>query len=197
MRNMTLFNDLNGIKGFYKILDRKIDLVLKLISGYFEKIELLEDGFYSHCVAKDFSQQWFMYKNQITRISRGLFRAVETLKDLMNVYKNDRDYLERNFEDIHEHLLRAHRNSSFLLGKLDSLYNLNLTLNNEESNRTIYILTLLSAIFLPLNLIVGFFGMNTTSLPFTSSSGGTYLVMIILSLMTSVSIFLIYFMKRK
>jgi magnesium transporter len=189
--------DLNGIKGFYKVLDRSIDAVLKIISEYFSKIEAIEDGFYDNEVIKDFSQQWFMYKTKITRINRNLFRAIEALKDLMNLYKNERDYLERNFEDIHEHLLWAYRNPSFLLEKLDSLYNLNLTLNNEQVNRTIYILTLLSAIFLPLNLIVGFFGMNTTSLPFTVDIGGTYSVMFVLAIMSVLSTGLIYFIKKR
>ena len=35
-------------------------------------------------------------------------------------------------------------------------------------NKMIYILTIISAVFLPLNLLVGFFGMNTSGLPFTT-----------------------------
>ena len=41
-------------------------------------------------------------------------------------------------------------------------------------NRLIYLLTIISAIFLPLNLLVGFFGMNTSDLPFAQGDGGTY-----------------------
>jgi magnesium transporter len=59
-------------------------------------------------------------------------------------------------------------------------------------NRIIYILTIISAIFLPLNLVVGFFGMNTTSLPFTKHAGGTYnvvLIMIFLGILTSFGVY--------
>jgi magnesium transporter len=38
-------------------------------------------------------------------------------------------------------------------------------------NRSIYILTIISVIFLPLNLVVGFFGMNTGGLPFQHAMG--------------------------
>ncbi|PLY09306.1 MAG: hypothetical protein C0626_09950 [Arcobacter sp.] len=64
-------------------------------------------------------------------------------------------------------------------------------------NRTVYILTLLSGIFLPLNLIVGFFGMNTTSLPFTQGDGGTLLVINTLFISAIISTLLVYFIKKR
>ena len=105
--------------------------------------------------------------------------------------------MERNFEDILEHLQRAYRNSGMLLEKLDALHNSYIVENNEQMNRTVYILTLLSGIFLPLNLIVGFFGMNTTSLPFTQGEGGTYLVLNTLFVSAVISTLLVYFIKKR
>jgi magnesium transporter len=57
--------------------------------------------------------------------------------------------------------------------------------------------TLLSAIFLPLNLLVGFFGMNTTSLPFSQSEGGTYSVLAILFVVAIIATLLAYFIKNR
>lgn len=37
-------------------------------------------------------------------------------------------------------------------------------IKNEKMNQSLYFLSILSAIFLPLNLIVGFFGINTNDL---------------------------------
>jgi magnesium transporter len=54
----------------------------------------------------------------------------------------------------------------------------------------------LSGIFLPLNLIVGFFGMNTTSLPFASELGGTHIVMWILFSVIVVSFGIIIYAKK-
>lgn len=44
-------------------------------------------------------------------------------------------------------------------------------------NKNIYLLTVLSGIFLPLNLIVGFFGMNTEGLLFKDDPNGTTYVL--------------------
>jgi len=119
------------------------------------------------------------------------------MSDLILNYKHEEEYLERNFEDIEEHLQRAYRNSGLLLEKLDALYNFNLTQTNESMNQTVYVLTLLSGIFLPLNLIVGFFGMNTTSLPFTVGDGGTYKVVWLLISIGVIASIVTYMFKRK
>jgi len=191
------FIDLLDMKGFYKFLDKYINNTLKIISKHFDEIEIIEDTFYEGKSIKDFNQQWFAYKNDFIRVNRILFKAVEVIADLIENYKHEDDYLERNFEDIQEHLQRAHRNSGLLLEKLNAIYNFYITQSNEQMNKTIYILTLLSGIFLPLNLIVGFFGMNTTSLPFTVNSGGTHSVVMILISIGLIATILIYFIKRK
>lgn len=196
-KSEDLFIDLKNIKGFYRFLDTKIDAVLKIILDSFNSIEAIEDIFYDGKSLKDFNQQWFSYKTDIVRINRVLFKAVQIINDLISNYKNEEGYLERNFEDIEEHLQRAYRNSGLLLEKLDALYNFNLTQTNKSINQTMYILTLLSGIFLPLNLIVGFFGMNTTSLPFTVADGGTYNVILLLVSTALIASIITYIFKRK
>lgn len=196
-KQQNAFIELGSMKGFYKYLDKYIDNTLKIITKHFDEIELIEDSFYNGNTIKDFNQQWFGYKNDFVRINRVLFKAVEVISDLIENYKQEDDYLERNFEDIQEHLQRGYRNSGLLLEKLDAIYNFYTTQNNEQMNKTIYILTLLSGIFLPLNLLVGFFGMNTTSLPFTVDAGGTYKVISLLVVVGIISALLTLLIKNR
>lgn len=44
---------------------------------------------------------------------------------------------------------------------------------SAETNRHLYILSLMTALLLPPSLVTGFFGMNTTSLPFSDGLNGT------------------------
>jgi magnesium transporter len=174
------FHNLGDIQGFYRLLDSAVDATMKMVNDYTHNIEEMEDGIYEGRLSNKFNQEWLRNKNDLIRINRVLIKTSEVFGSIMRAYKKEDDFLEHHFEDINEHIQRALRNSEHLLAKLDSIYNFNLTQTNEEMNRIIYTLTLLSAIFLPLNLVVGFFGMNTTSLPFTQTDGGTYNVILLL-----------------
>ena len=191
------FKELDHIKGFYKMLDRYVDNTMNLVSKYLGEIEVMEDRIYEGKSIREFNKQWFKNKNDMVRINRVLYKALESVTSLIHLYKQEDDYLERNFEDIQEHLQRAHRNSELMLEKLDSIYNFNQTQTNEQMNRIVYILTLLSGIFLPLNLIVGFFGMNTTSLPFTQGDGGTYNVLMVLGISAIFATLITFLMRKK
>ncbi len=191
------FIDLQNVEGFYKYLNKDVDSILKIVNNYINEIELMEDNFYENKIDKNFNKQWFSYKNDFIKINRVLFKCTEVISTLIKNYKKEDDYLERNFEDMQEHLQRAYRSIGMLLEKLDALHNSYIVENNEQMNRTVYILTLLSGVFLPLNLIVGFFGMNTTSLPFTQGEGGTFLVINTLFISAVVSTILVYFIKKR
>lgn len=45
---------------------------------------------------------------------------------------------------------------------------------SSETNRHLYILSLMTALLLPPSLVTGFFGMNTSNLPFASEADGTF-----------------------
>ena len=191
------FIKFEDIKAFYKFLDKYIDNVLNSLEFYSNEIEKIEDRIYEDKPIKEFNKQWFIYKKELIRINRVLNKTSEIFTLFTKAYEKQDDYLERNFEDIFEHLTRSSRNSGHLLEKLDSIYNFNLNQTNDQMNRIVYILTLLSGIFLPLNLIVGFFGMNTTSLPFTKVDGGTFNVIFLLFISAILATLITLFMKKK
>ena len=60
--------------------------------------------------------------------------------------------------------------------RIDDIYAHIQSLKNDKINRNIYILTLLSALFLPLNFITGFFGMNTNGMFLNGFQNGTAIV---------------------
>jgi zinc transporter len=52
----------------------------------------------------------------------------------------------------------------------------------QASNRQLYTLSVLTALFLPPTLVTGLFGMNTKGLPLTENDGGSYVAMVIAGL---------------
>jgi zinc transporter len=59
-------------------------------------------------------------------------------------------------------------------------------LNNEETGRTLFVLTIVTVLALPINLIAGLFGMNVGGIPFTDNNGGFFIIVGTLMLLTAI-----------
>lgn len=59
-------------------------------------------------------------------------------------------------------------------------------LNNEQTGRTLFVLTVVTVLALPINLIAGLFGMNVGGIPFTDSEHGFRLIVLGLMILTGV-----------
>jgi magnesium transporter len=177
----------------YKTVDNLVDKSMKKLKENIYKIEELEEIIYDE---KPSMKEWFNLKKEMIRMERVLNQAVITHQYFMkkNIKINEDNNLLTGFEDIKEHLNRAYRNCQTSLLKLDNIYNIYNTISNEKMNSTIYILTIISAIFLPLNLVVGFFGMNTTDMFLNEYKNGT---LIVSSLLIMISIILIFSLRKK
>lgn len=184
------FEELSGrFEGPYKVLDKLTDKVLKSFVKYQDAIADMEEMLYADRYKTDFMNIWLELKLEILRIERILLRAERTIDSFIDYHQESPDFPTNNYVDIHEHIERTMRSATLQLSKLDYLYSFYNAKSNDKMNRMIYILTIISAIFLPLNLVVGFFGMNTSGLPFTGGSVGTYYavsLMLFLAVVTSV-----------
>ncbi len=184
-----------SLQQLYRTLDGVIDRALQLTKQQHERLELLEEELYEQQNLQEFMPRWFAAKKDILRTSRVLALTLEVFQRFLFRLLGEDDSYRIEFEDLSEHLQRAERSSQLGLEKLDSLYSFYITDSNDKMNKTIYALTIISAVFLPLNLIVGFFGMNTTDLFFTEAGGGTFAVLGIIAAVSTGTLYLLY--KRK
>jgi magnesium transporter len=70
------------------------------------------------------------------------------------------------FRDVSDHIQREYESIESLRELAQSVMEVQLALVERQQNRVIQRLTVLSTVFLPLNFLTGFFGMNFESLPF-------------------------------
>lgn len=181
----------------YEILDGMVDELLKAFDGYRDLIGDMEESLYLNRATDSFMNRWLKLKRNIVRIERILTHASSTMDRAIEYYEKCDDFPLNHYLDLHEHLERTLRSASLQLSKLDYIYKFYTTQTNERINRSIFALTIISAIFLPLNLIVGFFGMNTSGLPFSGGLSGTNSVLILMACLSVITFLAIYFMKRK
>ncbi len=162
----------------YNKIDALLDKLLKSFSSYQDQVFDMEESLYEDIVKRDFMTQWLTLKRDILRIERIMLHTSSVMQEMVNHYEHVKGFPINHYIDIHEHCERILHSATLQLSKLDYLYHFYDTRTNEKINRLIFFLTIISAIFLPLNLIVGFFGMNTSDLPFTEGPHGTLNVII-------------------
>jgi magnesium transporter len=196
-RDKGEFVEVESFAIFIRLIRFKVANVLKTVTSYFDTVDEIEDSFYGGKSVKNFNQVWFEHKIEMVKINRGLFKTNEVISEFIDTYQGSEKFEEAHFNNVQDHLQRAHRHSGLLLAKLDTLKAYNTTKNDEKMNQTIYVLTLLSGIFLPLNFMVGFFGMNTTDLPFTKDANGTTFAILLLITIGMISAVLTLFLKRR
>lgn len=186
-----------NFQSFYKYLDSYVDKVVDMLFEAHENIEICEENFHIS-KTKNFLQEWHNQKKEILYIHRLLVQSSRVMNRFISAYEEDDRFLYSEFNDILEHLERSERSAQSALSKLDQIYSFYSITTSEKTNKSIFYLTIISAIFLPLNLIVGYFGMNTGGLFFAEHSHGTLIVTsAMLSLAFVLSIFGYKYLKNK
>lgn len=162
----------DGNEGLYHFLDQKIDALLHDIEILTERVILLEESLYKK-ISPHFMNRWHSLKKETSRLERVILKAADALDRFIQKTKSKDFFPINEYNDLHEHLERALRSTISANDLLENLYSYYTLRSNDRMNRSIYILTVISVIFLPLNLVVGFFGMNTGGLPFQEHPMGT------------------------
>lgn len=130
---------------------------------------------------------------------RALNTNLELQREVLSRWREDTRY-ELNasntirFNDLDSHLARIERLSSGISSDLDSLTQIYFASIGQKTNSTMQILAVLSAIFLPLNLIAGIFGMNFVYIPLLNNPWG---IAIAIAAMLIVSFGLLWWFKKK
>jgi len=186
----------NSWHSFYLYLDEIIDDTLDLATRMNDEVVDMEERLYGQQIPKDLLSSWFSHRSYLIRMNRVMRRTIDVYEKFYTKNKQFFDAYIHHFDDLLEHLSRSQRHIEHSIEKLNSIYSFYSAISNDKMNRSIYLLTIVSAVFLPLNLVVGFFGMNTGSLPFTTSGGTLNVVMLLSSISIILVLFLLYRKKE-
>ncbi|MDD2383833.1 MAG: CorA family divalent cation transporter [Sulfurospirillaceae bacterium] len=190
------FEDFETMQKVYEFLNDKTNHLMKMVAQLHDSVDVMEEKLYDN-EASNFMHYWLATKKDLGRIHRMLNLGVEVLNTFILSYLKEEDFLAIHFKDILEHLSRTSRLSFLAMDKLNNLYSFYTSRSNEKMNKTIYLLTIFSGIFLPLNLMVGYFGMNTLGLPFTGiANASTWVTWMLLSCAVGMSLTILWFKKR-
>ena len=107
----------------------------------------------------------------------------------------ERDSLLARARDVIEHVQRVVQHVRRMEHGAETAVQIHFSAQGHRTNEIMRVLTALTAVFLPLNFITGFFGMNFEFLPLIHSSGAMWVMLSLMVLMAFVVI-LVFWRKR-
>jgi magnesium transporter len=160
----------------------------KIINAYASQIESLEDSLFDRNVSSVFMDIWFDLKRDMSKLENYYYRNGIVYHEFLKASESHFDKYKDEFKDIEDGIQFHSSNINTLKSRLDGVHHYHNSIKSDRLNTTLLMLTVISGIFLPLNLIVGFFGMNTSGLFFSNDSSGTEKVIYILLIVLAVCV---------
>lgn len=170
-----------GFVGLFDALESYYAKNQMLVSGYATEIERLEEYLFGRKIPGYFMDLWFDIKKDLSRIENFYFRNLIVYREFYRKKEKSFGELTDDYKDIEESIQFQTTTVQTLKSRLEGLHNYFESIKNDKLNKTLLTLTVISGVFLPLNLIVGFFGMNTEGLYFHGDPEGTQKVVMTLA----------------
>ena len=142
------------------------------ISRYLGHLESFETIYKKPKEYPEFMKRHAELKYEISKF----YNKISRLQDALITCANEQTALKKPLKRFIAETGAAKSVVAECGAELDDIYAHIQSVKNDKINRNIYILTLLSALFLPLNLITGFFGMNTNGMFLNGFKNGTAVV---------------------
>lgn len=196
-RNQNLIKSLLN-KGedyiLHKLLDLMIDHFVKIKSNMNEKLENLEEQILDEN-NNDAIQKLFELESQTLKLKNYSEKNSNILIKLTTV---DEEYISKDlvpyFKDVLDHIYLVDQNIKYTLSQIANLRDNYQLITTNSLNRKIKILTLFTAMLLPLTLITGYYGMNIP-LPFQTAANPNQYIALFFVISMVVTYF--FFAKEK
>jgi magnesium transporter len=184
---------------YYLIVDRLVDANFPLLDRLADELEELQDRVLERAEKADLARI-FELKRHLVIMRKVLSPQRDTMAMLAR--RGDPRVSERTalyFRDVHDHLARLTESIEANRDLLGNALDAYLSAVSNRTNEIMKHLTLLSAVFLPLAFVVGFFGQNFERLLWVDhwqSSAGLMYAMLLLCVMTPI-VMLLWFRFRR
>lgn len=134
-------------------------------------------------------------EDQRSAITEWIDALDEWPDELEPAARRERELLRVRSRDVLEHIERVLSHVRRLESSAETAVQMHFSAQSNRTNAIMRTLTVLTAIFMPLNLVTGFFGMNFEGLPLIHSMTGFWVTFIIM-LLLGVSLSVFFWRKR-
>ncbi|MGA0068653.1 MAG: magnesium/cobalt transporter CorA [Miltoncostaeaceae bacterium] len=197
-RDDARFDFMSKGSGFllYEIVDQMFDYCFPILDKIGFKLDTLEDAIFegqSNELVRDISnvKQEIINYRKIIKPQRPTLRMLERA-----VQRYAPDDLEIYFDDIVDKNERIWDSLENYKEVADALEATNESVITHRLNAMLALLTIISAVILPLTLITGFYGMNIDGLPFAHNGVASFIMLLVVMVVLAGGV-LWYFRRRK
>ena len=180
----------------HQILDQLVDLYIPVVDDFDASINNLEDRIFEMTKGNNKILQEIMdLKRSVARLIRISSKQLDVLARLSNgEFPLIKEKILPFYRDVYDHLHRVSVLAENYRDLVGGLLNIHFNVIANRTNDVVKILTIFSAIVLPLSLIAGIYGMNFENMPELKTRYGYFLT---LGLMVLVAIALLFYFWRK
>ena len=150
----------------HALVDRMMDDILPILDRFEERLEALEEEVFAGGSARAVLQELLVLKRQLLTIRRLVAPQREMLGRLA---RRDLPFIEERtshyFRDVYDHVARMEETTMVLTDLASGALEAQLSVSSNRLNEIVKVLTIFSAIWMPLTFLAGVYGMNFEFLP--------------------------------
>jgi magnesium transporter len=179
---------------YYLVADAMVDANFPILDKIADELETLEDHVINRPRTEDL-ERIFGLKHTLVGMRKVLSPQRDAFAALAK--RGDARISERTalyFRDVYDHLVRINESIEANRDLLGNALDAYLSAAAQRTNEIMKALGIMSAIFLPLTFVTGFFGQNFTHLPFDNDA---FMWSMIVSLVVVPTGMLVWFRSRK
>ena len=150
----------------YDLLDMLAATYLPVIDSIDDTIDHLEDETFRRPTTQTLNTLF-----SVKRVGLAMRRVISPLREVLNRLARDEysviDAKDRiYFRDVYDQFVRLADINESLRDLLSGTLDTYLSVTSNRTNEIMKVLTIMSALFMPMTVLTGFFGMNFTTIPF-------------------------------
>ncbi len=165
---------------FHQVLDNVVDNYFPIVHEIEDHINEIENNM-KKLSMENLLEQLFDRRGELLKLRQTVHPMRDLLYHILNTHHLEgSDVRKEYFADIHDHLIKVADMIASNREITQDIRDSYVSLNAQQTNRTMQILTIISVIFMPLTFIVGVYGMNFTYMPELDEKYGYLVVWLIM-----------------
>lgn len=177
----------SGADALYNaLLDAIVDQYFVAMESLALKIEQIEE-----LIMKSPNKRSLVRINYLRRETSAVRRSIMPVRELINgILKTESTLIQKKtktyFKDIYDHIIQANETADGYRDLIVNLQDLYLNQMNLRMNEVMKVLAVVTALFAPLTLITGIYGMNFVNMPELHTRYGYFVVLGVMLLLVIV-----------